>query len=92
MKTQFACAFVCSLGLFGQDFRATLTGNVTDPSGAAIPNAVVRATNNGTNAAKEVRTTSDGIYTIPYLDPGLYTVEITANGFPRESALVSPTS
>jgi hypothetical protein len=31
-----------ALGVFGQDFRATLLGQVTDPSGAAIPNATVR--------------------------------------------------
>jgi hypothetical protein len=68
-------------GLFAQDFRATLTGSVTDPSGAAIPSATVRATNTATNAAKEVRTTTDGVYTIPYLDPGNYSVEAAANGF-----------
>src|SRR5215475_4703888 len=66
---------------FAQDFRATLTGTVTDPSGAAVPNASVKATNTGTNAMKEVKTTSDGVYTIPYLDPGQYDVEVTASGF-----------
>ena len=39
-----------SAGLYAQDFRATLTGTVTDPSGAAIPNATVKATNVATNA------------------------------------------
>src|SRR5215470_15273327 len=66
---------------FAQDFRATLTGTVTDPSGAAVPNATVKATNTGTNASKEVKTTSDGVYTIPYLDPGVYDVEVIAAGF-----------
>src|SRR5215831_20833334 len=66
---------------FAQDFRATLTGTVTDPSGAAVPNATVKATNTGTNAVKEVKTTSDGVYTIPYLEPGVYDVEVTATGF-----------
>src|SRR5215468_3377271 len=68
-------------GMFAQDFRATLTGTVTDPSGAAVPNATVKATSLATNAAKEVKTTSDGVYTIPYLDPGQYDVEVTASGF-----------
>ena len=67
--------------VFAQDFRATLTGTVTDPSGAAIPNATVKATNTANNATKEVKTTSDGVYTIPYLDPGQYDVEVTASGF-----------
>src|SRR5688572_4930465 len=67
--------------LCAQDFRATLTGTVTDPTGAAIPDATVKATNVATNAVKEVKTTSDGLYTIPYLDPGTYNVEIAASGF-----------
>jgi hypothetical protein len=69
------------VGLFGQDFRATLTGTVTDPSGAAIPNATVKATDTKINATKETKTSSEGVFTIPYLEPGLYNVEVSANGF-----------
>src|SRR6185436_11635694 len=64
-----------------QDFRATLTGIVTDSSSAAIPGATVKAINISTNTAKEVQTTSIGNYTIPYLDPGTYKIEVTAQGF-----------
>jgi len=64
-----------------QEFRATITGLVTDPSGAAIPGATVRATNIANNATKEVQTTAAGVYTIPYLDPGVYTIEVTMTGF-----------
>ena len=81
MTARLCCLLASSLVLFAQDFRATLSGTVTDPSGAAIPNAIVRTTNNATNAAKEGKTTNDGIYTIPYLEPGLYTVEVNASGF-----------
>ncbi len=66
---------------FAQDFRATLSGVVTDPSGAAIPGATVKATNTSTNAVKEAQTTAVGNYTIPYLDPGVYNVEVSAAGF-----------
>jgi len=69
-----------SISLQAQD-RATLTGTVTDPSGAAVPNAAVKATNTATNQASDTKTTSDGIYTIPYLAPGIYDVEVTAAGF-----------
>jgi len=72
---------LCCAGLYAQDFRATLTGTVTDPSGAAIPNATVKATNIAVNATKEAKTTSEGVYTIPYLDPGVYVVEVSASGF-----------
>ncbi len=68
-------------GLYAQDFRATLTGLVSDPSGAAVPGANVKATNTGTNSSKEVQTTAEGNYTIPYLDPGTYKIEVTAAGF-----------
>lgn len=64
-----------------QDFRATIQGQVTDPTGAAIPGAVVRAVEIETNASKEVKSTSEGVYTTPYLDPGTYNVEATATGF-----------
>jgi len=68
-------------GAICQDFRATLTGLVTDPSGAVIPNATVKATNTSTNASKEAQTTELGVFTIPYLDPGVYDVEVSAKGF-----------
>ena len=71
---------ICGLGL-SQDFRATISGQVTDPSGSAIPNATIRITNNATNELKQVTTNSSGAYTVPYLNPGDYTVQITAHGF-----------
>ena len=83
MSMRCSLALLCLLcgAVFGQEFRATLTGLVTDPTGAAVPNATVKATNNATNLAREVKTNSQGVYTIPYLDPGVYTVEISAAGF-----------
>ncbi len=60
---------------------ATLTGLVTDPSGAAIPGATVKATNTANNAFTQVQTTAAGVYTIPFLAPGVYTIEVTMTGF-----------
>lgn len=73
--------FLCAAIISAQDFRATLSGLVTDPSGAAVPNATVKATNTATNESREVKTTNLGVYTIPYLNPGTYDVEVTADGF-----------
>ena len=64
-----------------QDFRGTISGLVTDPSGAAVPGATVKATRAETNEATEVKTTGDGHYTIPYLMLGAYNVEVSAGGF-----------
>jgi hypothetical protein len=80
MKTKSLLLLLCAFGLFAQD-RATLTGTVKDPSGASVPNATIKATNVDTNVAAEGKTTSDGIYTIPYLIPGVYNVEVSAAGF-----------
>ncbi len=80
LKTTFALLLL-SVCLFAQDFRATLTGLVTDPTGAAVPDATVKVTNIETNTSKEVKTTSLGNYTIPYLDPGNYRLEVNAAGF-----------
>ncbi len=61
--------------------KSTFTGIVTDPSGAAIPNANVTATNEGTNVSVSRKTGSEGFYTIPDLLPGLYTLKAEVQGF-----------
>jgi len=65
----------------GQDFRATIVGQVTDNQKAAVAGAVVRAIEVDTNVVTEVKTNSEGYYSIPYLIPGAYNLEISAAGF-----------
>src|SRR5712692_6389383 len=76
-----ACLGFYVAAVRGQDYRATLSGQVTDPSEAAISGATVRAINVDTKEAKEAKTTAEGSYTIPYLNPGVYDVEVSATGF-----------
>jgi hypothetical protein len=64
-----------------QEFRSTLTGQVTDPSGAVIPNATVTAVKNDTQQSYTGRTNGAGLYNISYMLPGLYTVTVKAQGF-----------
>ena len=66
---------------YGQDFRATITGQVVDPNKAAIAGATVKAILASTNVVAEAKTNSEGYYLLPYLTPGTYTVEATASGF-----------
>lgn len=61
--------------------RGTFTGLVTDPTGAVIPGARVIATNEGTNVSTSRKTSSEGFYTIPDLEPGIYTMRAEAQGF-----------
>jgi hypothetical protein len=72
---------ILSAGLYAQEFRATLSGTVTDASGGAIPNATVKAVNAAVNSTNETKTSGDGLYTIPLLQPGVYTIEVIADGF-----------
>jgi len=60
---------------------ATMSGLITDPSGAGIPNANVSIKNTGTGEVREVPTNGDGFYSAPNLLPGIYEVTITAQGF-----------
>ncbi len=58
-----------------------VTGTVTDPSGAAIPNATVTLTNINTNASSKTTTNTDGSYRFAFVQPGTYKVTVSANGF-----------
>lgn len=67
--------------LYGQDYRATILGQVLDQSRAAIPNAVVKATKEDTNVTRETQSNTSGLYSLVGLDPGTYTITIAAQGF-----------
>jgi hypothetical protein len=64
-----------------QEFRSTLSGRVLDSSGAAIPGIKVTATNNDTGARFETATSDSGEYTLPFLAPGPYRLNVEARGF-----------
>src|SRR5262245_41090142 len=63
--------------------QATITGTVTDKSGAVIPDAKVIVTNISTQVVRETKTTGDGHYTAPYLPVGQYEVAVEMAGFKR---------
>ena len=73
--------FALALPSLAQNSTATLTGHVSDPAGAAVSGATVKVKNNKTNEEKIATTTSDGDYTVPYLQPGRYTVSVEMQGF-----------
>ena len=64
-----------------QVLYGSLTGNVTDSAGAAVPGATVTVVNTGTNLSKETTTNDEGIYQFSDLLPGVYKVTITGTGF-----------
>ena len=64
-----------------QSNTGSITGVVTDPNGAVVPNATVNIINQGTNEKRTVTTESDGRYDVPSLPTGIYTIEVTGSGF-----------
>jgi len=89
MRSRFAAA-VFSLALFlllsvtfmnAQTFRGAINGTVTDPSGAVVPNASVKATDNATGITLATVTTSEGQFSFQDLPPGNYRIAVSASGF-----------
>src|SRR5580704_6779887 len=60
---------------------ASISGTVTDPSGAAVADANVTATDLGTGAVRSAKSNTSGFYTIPGLTPGNYSVNVEKEGF-----------
>jgi hypothetical protein len=79
-----ALLFVLSVGLpaMAQTYRGAINGTVTDPSGAVVPGAQVKATNKATGIEHATLSTSDGQFAFQDLPVGTYTVVVSAQGFP----------
>ena len=78
------CAVLCVTVLRSQTAgTATLLGNVTDPSGAAVVAAKIVVVNPENSFTTETQTTADGSYQARYLAPGTYRVTVEASGFKR---------
>src|SRR5688572_4781576 len=71
---------ISSVGL-GQVINATLSGTVSDPSGALIPGAEITATHTGTGVATTIVTNEAGAYRFGSLQPGPYRVSASLPGF-----------
>jgi trimeric autotransporter adhesin len=59
----------------------TITGLAKDPTGAVIVDADVTVTNTGTHETSSTKTTDTGLYTVPYLGTGTYSVSVAKAGF-----------
>jgi hypothetical protein len=68
---------------FGQEYRATITGSVTDQQGAAIPKAKIVATETRTGTKTLATSENNGEFALPFLAPGEYEMSAEAPGFKR---------
>jgi hypothetical protein len=66
---------------FAQSDRGSITGTVTDPTGAVVPNAKVTATSLDTGETREATSGGEGSYTLPQLAAGRWRVTVEAQGF-----------
>ena len=77
-------AILCSLWTpiaSGQAVFGSVAGTVTDPSGAAVPNAKVTVASQAKGTIDQATSNESGNYTVTHLIPDLYTIRIEAQGF-----------
>ncbi len=85
MRRRFVCVLFAALSLvrsgLAQSTFGSVTGTVTDASGAVMPAAGITVTNTDTNVSRRVPTGADGVYTVADLLPGNYRLQVDARGF-----------
>ena len=87
-RKPFVIALSCALLVvclatpgFGQTTFGTLLGSVTDASGAVVPNATIKVTNQGENTSRDVTSDASGNYQAENSKEGIYTLTVQAQGF-----------
>ena len=74
-----ALAFVCRTD--AQTTSGLITGTITDSTGAVIPGAHIQLTNQATSVQRSAVTDASGYYSVPELQPGVYDVSASKEGF-----------
>ena len=81
---------MASATVWAQEVTASITGKVTDPSGGAVANAKVTATDTERGTVWPAVTNSEGIYTLPRVPVGTYTVKVESPGFQAAQQFQNP--
>ena len=77
-----AMLLLLATGAWGQD-NASITGTVTDATGAVVANASISLTNTATGQVRQVTSNTDGAYLFPTVGVGRYTLEASMQGFQK---------
>jgi len=84
LAARLLCMFLMTLVLaFAQNDRGTITGTITDPTGAIVPSAAIHARDTATGAEYDTISTATGNYALADLLAGIYDVTVTAAGFEK---------
>jgi outer membrane receptor protein involved in Fe transport len=75
--------FLLIAGVFAQTSGGAITGTISDPAGAVVPNAAIEAKSGETGAVYPVGSSATGNYTIADLPPGTYSLTVTVPGFKK---------
>ncbi|HUJ21107.1 MAG TPA: carboxypeptidase regulatory-like domain-containing protein [Bryobacteraceae bacterium] len=75
--------YIAPVGLMATSRTGSITGTLTDPSGALVQKALVTVVNQETNAVRQTQTNDDGDFTVALLPPGHYQVTVEKQGFRR---------
>ena len=75
-----------SAALFGQADRGSITGTITDSTGAAVPGVALSLQNQATNLTYSTVASGSGSYSFLNLPIGMYTLTAAAKGFQRSEA------
>ena len=75
--------FVLISVAFGQTDRGTITGSVSDPTGAVVASAPIQVKNTQTGTAYSGATSATGNYSFPQLPPGTYELTVNVTGFKK---------
>jgi hypothetical protein len=75
------CAVLTSAGLASAQATSTISGRVLDQGDAVLPGVTVTVTNQNTGVARTTVSNAEGVYFLPGLEPGVYTVQTELTGF-----------
>jgi hypothetical protein len=80
----FVILLLLPVTLFSQAYFGTVSGEITDPTGAVVPGAKVLLTDQSKGFVFNAKTDSSGRYLFPSIPPGVYTVSVEMEGFQKE--------
>src|SRR5437879_7491177 len=81
MKTSVLALFLCASVSVAQQITGSITGTVTDPTGASVSGVAVKLTNSGTGVVQSTATNSSGDFRFLLLPSGIYSLDATMSGF-----------